>query len=176
MVSIPYVVWFFSALAISNKKLIIKYLSIFLVMISSFQMLNAHANYNASKQLTLERDKALAAEIYSRILDKLPIGYDLSAYKVDFYGAKSFNNVFPKIKSSTIGNSFFDWDGGNPYRITSFMSLIGYNLNPISIKKRKEIVELYNNMAVWPKRDSVKIIDNVIHVKLGELPGLMHRF
>ena len=97
-------------------------------------------------------------------------------YKVDFYGAKPFNTVFPSIKTSTIGSSFFDWDGGHPKRIVYFMRLIGYtDINLMEQDKRRSVVELYKNMPIWPARNSIKVSGNVILVKLGGIAGRMHQ-
>lgn len=177
MVGVPYVIWFFSALAIERKNTVITFLITTLLIISSFQIMNAHSNYSAVKQLSLERDKALAAEIYYRITTLIPGNDKLSSYKVDFFGSKPFNNIFPRIATSTIGGSFFDWDGGNPDRIVTFMKVIGFdNINTIDSGQRRELVGFYDEMPVWPSVDSIKMVDTVFLVKLGERPGLMHQF
>jgi uncharacterized membrane protein len=178
LVAIPYVIWLFAAATIYiNRNLVIKFVACILTVISAFQLINAHSTYSAVSQLTLEHDKLLAAEIYQKIILKLPSDKHLSSYAIDLYGAKFFKSVFPRIQTSTIGASFFDWDGGNPGRITHFMRLLGYdNVTVLSHEQRQDILSNYDEMSIWPSQQSIRIIGNVILVKMGETPGLAHRY
>jgi hypothetical protein len=176
MVGVPYVIWFFAALTLYRKNTFINVLAVCAITASSFQLMNAHSTYSAATQLAIEHDKTLAAEIYHRILEKLPANDQLIHYKVDFYGAKSFNSIFPTIGTSTIGVSFFEWDGGNPHRIVTFMRLIGYDdMETINDTQRKELIKFYDGMPIWPSIGSIQQVDDVFLVKLGNRAGLTHQ-
>jgi hypothetical protein len=176
MVGVPYVIWLFATLTLYKGSALLKGLAVIAIIVSTFQLVNAHATYSAATQLALEHDKALAAEIYYRIGKKLPDNYQLTHYKVDFYGAKPFTSVFPHIRDSTIGNSFFDWDNGNPHRIVAFMKLIGYeDIATVGAAQRKELIKYYNDMPIWPAIGAVRQVGDVFLVKLGKQPGLTHQ-
>lgn len=175
MVGIPYVVWFFAMLAVYKSVPLIKKLAVIVITILIFQLVNAHSTYNAATQLALEHDKMLAGEIYHRIVEKLPANDLISHYRVDFYGAKSFNSVFSYIPTSTIGHSFFDWDGGNPHRIVTFMRLIGYeDIATIDCDQRNTLIKYYEDMPAWPSKGAVRQVGDVFLVKMGNRPGLTH--
>ena len=176
MVGVPYVIWLFATLTLYKGSALLKGLAVIAIIVSTFQLVNAHATYNAATQLALEHDKALAAEIYYRIGKKLPDNDQLTHYKVDFYGAKPFTSVFPRIRDSTIGYSFFEWDRGNPHRIGTFMNLIGYeDIATVPDNKLKEFIKYYNDMPIWPSIGAVRQVGDVFLVKLGKQPGLTHQ-
>lgn len=174
-IGIPYIIWFFAMLVTFSDIAKINKIALMIISVLIFQLANAHSTYNAATQLSLEHDKVLAAKIYYRLVESLPDDKLLSDYKIDFYGAKPFKSIFPYVPTSTIGHSFFDWDGGNPLRIVSFMQLIGYyDVSVINCDERNALIKYYKEMPTWPSKGAVRLVGNVFLVKMGSKPGLVH--
>ena len=186
MVAMPYVVWLFAAMALfapvysradksqinrpwaSNARGATVTVAAFVVSLGVLQAVNAHANYNALRALTLEHDKALAAQIYARIVEVAPEHDRSRPLPVAFQGAKQYGGPFPRIHTSAIGGSFFEWDGGNPDRIFPFMHLMGYqDLARVSKRTRASLSSEFENMPMWPASGSVRMHEGVVLVKLG---------
>jgi hypothetical protein len=55
-----------------------------------------------------------------------------------------------------------------PARIFSANGEIIDNINTIDSGQRRELVGFYDEMPVWPSVDSIKMVDTVFLVKLGE--------
>jgi hypothetical protein len=67
------------------------------------------------------------------------------------------------------GTSFYEHDGGNVYRVNLFMQVLGYNdLQPVVIGSRPGLVAAAQAMPAWPQPGSVRAVDGVVVVKLGE--------
>lgn len=172
MVAAPYAAWLMGMLALSACTGWQRKAAYAALFVGGFQLLNAHASYSGARILTLGHDRELAAAVYARIVQHAP-EFDRSyRQKVDFHGAKPFSSVLPKPYSSTIGYSFFEWDGGNPVRIFYFMKLIGYDgLQLIGSEEREALQSVYAGMPVWPAADSVRRVGDTVLVKLGDEAG-----
>lgn len=177
LVGVPYVVWFFAVLALSYRWYIPRLVALFFIGISIFQVLYLLNLYAAYRELTQTHDQLLAADVYRRIADAHPDFDRTKNYSVDFFGAKPIiSNFYPYALSTTINASFFAWDGGNPFRIISYMKLIGYdNLLPVERNRQLQLLPYYADMPVWPITGSVRVIDGITLVKLGPTPGVFHR-
>jgi hypothetical protein len=177
LVGVPYIVWLFSALAVTASRTPLRVIGIATLSFAIFQVVYGSTLFQASNQLTREHDRALAAEVYRRVV-ALHSNFDRQQiYKIDFYGAKTFTSPYPKVFTSTIGSSFFEWDGGNPYRIVAFMRLLGYdNLQAVTPDQRRNLLAQFEQMPIWPAAGSTIIVDGVTLVKLNGRPGLTHQF
>lgn len=176
MLGVSYVVWLFALIALQAHGRFASLLATAFLAIAIFQMLNAHASYNALRTLTLEHDKALAAQVYAHIVKVVPEFDRFGETYVDIYGAKSLSAPFPRVSTSTIGGSFFEWDGGNPERILTFMRLLGYDgILPAPVTERQRLVSVYEQMPVWPAENSVRFYEGVVLVKMGPRPGATHQ-
>lgn len=176
MIAVPYVMWLFAALALYKGGSGLRGLAAAALALLSLQMLHAHSTYNGARQLAMEHDKAMAGQVYERIARMVPDFDPRQANKIDFFGAKPFQSVFPHIPTTTIGQSFFSWDGGNPYRIAAFMSLIGYQgLETIPPDELPILVPLYADMPAWPAEDAIRKVGDTILVKLGPEAGHFHK-
>ena len=72
-------------------------------------------------------------------------------------------------KSEVFGGSLFNWDNGSNYRIINL-----FKYQDIANYKMIDNKEIYlrikdsiGSMPIWPKKESVKMINNVVVVKLG---------
>jgi len=68
------------------------------------------------------------------------------------------------------GTSFFEQDGGNPYRVAAYLKLLGIEgLQPLPITDvRNDMVQI-NNMPGWPAPGSVAVVSHVLVIKLGSV-------
>jgi hypothetical protein len=129
-----------------------------------------------AQSLVVEADRDLANRIVDRI-HALGVVPESSPTAVEFVGAHQMREspVFPRISSSTLVASFFEWEGGNPRRIAIFMRSMGYDLRPITARQRDVLLERIKMMPLWPAEGSVRYIDGVIVVKFTDYTELQRR-
>lgn len=178
LVGVPYVVWLFGAIALHDRRIVCRALTSVALVAALYQVAFLHSSYSASVQLSLEHDKALAGQIYRRVVEKLPDFNRQARYNVDLHGAKSFaSRALVRVPTSTIGRSFFDWDGGNADRILIFMRIVGYDgMAPLGSDQRRAMLTEYATMPMWPAEGSVRRVGDAVLVKLGDIPGSTHQF
>jgi hypothetical protein len=176
LVAIPYVIWLCGALILGLRNRPLRVAGLALVALTAFESLYTLSLFQAANYLVRDHDRLLAQQIYSRIAAAHP-NFDVNRpYSVEFYGAKSFQAPYPRVASSTVGHSFFEWDLGNPQRIVLFMNMLGYaNLTQIPGDRRPELIAELNIMPVWPNEGSVKVVQGVTLVRLGKEPGIVHQ-
>ncbi len=176
LVGVPFAVWLLalcllriSATAASRKAVIT------LLLVVLFQNCYSIAIFDANTRLVATHDELLAEQVYQRIVkvsQPLPRG---ARQRVEFFGAKSFVPPYPRVVSSTAGYSFFEWDGGNPWRIISFLHLLGHNdLTEIDVANRNRLRPEFESMPTWPTEGSVKMSGDTVLVKMGDDPGIVH--
>ncbi|MEO8160117.1 MAG: glucosyltransferase domain-containing protein [Arenimonas sp.] len=72
-------------------------------------------------------------------------------------------------RAEIFGDSFFEHDGGNVHRVALFMHLQGYpDLQGVWLSTRPALVAAAQSMPAWPAPGSVRPVDGVVIVKLGE--------
>lgn len=68
----------------------------------------------------------------------------------------------------TIGASFFEWDGGNAWRIGLFLQTLGYgDLAGLPVERRGEFVAVSTAMPDFPAPGSVLVAGDVVVVRFG---------
>lgn len=118
--------------------------------------------------LARERDELMVAQIVSRIGEVAPASGPLrftaiGSWKHEKMGAARRVEVF--------GTSFFEQDGGNVYRIGTYLRLKGIkDLWPITASSIPEHAAEIDKMPVWPAAGSVAMVGNVLAVKLSPSP------
>jgi hypothetical protein len=176
MVAIPYVVWLCGTLMVTNRVHIVRAAGFALVGFIIFESLYTLSLFQASNHLVRDHDRLLAQQAYTRIVAANPSFDTDKPAVVEFFGYREFQTPFPRIWSSTVGQSFFEWDYGNPYRINAFMKLLGYgNLDALPVDRRSEFIKDLYAMPVWPSEGSVKVVRGVTLVRLSKKPGLLHQ-
>lgn len=129
--------------------------------------------YVAHQQIHLH-DAATMQKIDNRIRALYPEFEETEDY-VYFYGKISDQELDPYRLplSEMFASSLLQWDDGNNYRIRNmarYCNVADYKLidNKETYLKIKDSI---NVLPVWPKKGSVKKIDNVVIVKLGPNKG-----
>ena len=172
LVSVPYVFWFFAAALVLSHVSWLRRVGIVLVVIVCIQCLYTFSSFQAQKRLVLDHDRALASEIYQRIVAEIPDFDRRKTYPLEFYGAHEFRNPYKEVQGSTWSASFFEWDNGNSGRIVQFMAILGYsNFERIDRETRASLLPALEEMPIWPAAGSVRVVDGTVLVRLGERPG-----
>ncbi|MFY7743625.1 MAG: glucosyltransferase domain-containing protein [Flavobacterium sp.] len=129
--------------------------------------------YTANK--IFKHDVRIAEKIDTIILSKYP-NFPLTEKKVFFFGyfPYEYHNNLRLDKSEIFGGSFYSWDNGNNYRIINFFKVA--EVADYSILNSKEelnkVQDSISTMPVWPNSNSIKMINDIIVVKLGENKGM----
>lgn len=70
------------------------------------------------------------------------------------------------------GSSFLNWDAGNSARISALMNATAIaKIIPASFDEVKSEIKKIDSAPLWPNKESVFKVNNVIVVKLGQSPG-----
>lgn len=119
-------------------------------------------------------DKDTARKIDNLIQSKYP-NFDAATNYVYFYGFFPYEHhqKYRIDKSEAFGGSLFSWDNGDNYRIINFFKFNDINYYNMIDKKEVylKIKDSIEPMPIWPNRESVKMINDVIVVKLGKEKG-----
>lgn len=118
-------------------------------------------------------DKRNSEKMYDLILKKYP-NFETTEKVVYFYGFFDFeyHQKFRLDKSEIFGGSIFHWGEADNYRVNNFFKLsnIG-DFNMINKEQYDSVKDSINDMEVWPNEESIKMINGVVIVKLGNKKG-----
>ena len=148
-----------------NDKL--KYLVIILVVF----IIGFHATYIVKYQMSYymshKQDEVTANILINKIYNKY-LEIVTGKYKINFIGGLNYTDKHPLRNGIDVfGASFFSWDGGDRFRILSFLKLQGF---PMDIQLGNITDDMMNNvkdMPVYPDNDCVKLINDTVIVKLN---------
>ena len=155
----------------------IKYEQFTILIISIICVANLYfiTNLFYSNYKIFNHDKSEANKMNNLIQAKYP-EFDENVNYVYFFGCLPYEHhqKYRIDKSEIFGGSLFNWDNGDNYRIINF-----FKFNDIAYYKMIDNRETYLKikdsiapMPVWPKKESVKMINNIIVVKLGNEKGM----
>lgn len=173
VVAAPSVVWLFAMIGLTCGRRWLEFLTSAALVLSVFGILHVVNTMQAVDSYVRAHDRHLAADLYRKVAEVNP-GFDTAKpVVVDIHGAKLFDAPLPRTFSTTWGYSFFEWDGGNPqHRMLPYMRLHGYaNLVLATPAQRKENLPLFREMPSWPAVGSVRVIDGMTLIKLGDVAG-----
>ncbi len=169
MVALSYTTWLMAIITISSQRPSLTLIGTTIVILYELQMIGLTSQYIASASITQSHDRVLAADIYRRV-GELNEHFDRDQeINIDVYGHKQIASPYASGWSSTMQASFFDWDGGNLLRMTSYMQVMGYqNIKMIPPQDRLKLTAFFEKMPVWPAKGSVAKLDNVYLVRLSK--------
>lgn len=131
------------------------------------QILYIQSMIQARSWMVQQHDRLLAGQLHARIDEVRPA--DGKAVKVRFFGRIHPDWPYPALESTVSGSSFFEWDGGNPYRMTSFMRVLGYDdLTVTAPDDCERLTPEFAGMPVWPARGAVRAAGDIVLVKLSD--------
>ncbi len=121
-----------------------------------------------ASRVSWEADRNMAVRITERVYDlDLPTGEE--ATSVVFAGSYDHQANVLFLKSDIHGASFFAWDNGASYRIRAFFRMLGINdFDIIDYSRAQHLSGEISRMPNWPERESVKLIGDIVVVKLSE--------
>ncbi len=176
MVSLPYVVWLLSLMIMFSRNYLSRIFGAIVVLILLIQQSSALGQYAAATRIGQMNDRHLASDIYIRMSYANPNFNPDDTHILDIYGYKTIDTIYPRVPTSTINSSFFDWDAGNMSRIVSYMRLVGYsNIRMIDKSLIEKNVNYFRNMPKYPNIGSVQYIDGIYLIKLGDNPDVYRR-
>jgi hypothetical protein len=133
--------------------------------------------YSSNK--IFKHDVRIAEKIDDLILSKYP-NFPLTEKKVFFYGyfPYEYHNNLRLNNSEIFGGSFYSWDNGNNFRLINFFKvadIADYTLLN-SMEDLNKVKDSIATMPAWPNTNSIKMIEDIVVVKLGETPGMKMYF
>ena len=132
-----------------------------LINITGFIVILASIHSNSilmgSEAIVNTHDRLLAHQIVSKITAIENSSSHKHKYmKIDISGAYNFRSSHPRPVNSTWGQSFFDWDNGNPERIVNYLNYLGYGpYKTYTDQERLSNQELFIDMPSWPDEKSI---------------------
>ncbi len=115
-------------------------------------------------------DRALGEQILSRIdaLADLPTQRPIPVEFAGFHDWPASDQIPNVGAGSTMGASFFGWDGGNPERILPFLKTLGrFDFEVITPEQRRAVNREVEAMPSWPRAGSIRVVDSAVVVKFG---------
>jgi hypothetical protein len=116
-----------------------------------------------------ERDRVLVTRLAATIDS---IGQPIFGKKIPFVlvGSRVFSDEEVARHVQIFGSSFFEHDGGNPYRVAAYFKLLGIdNLSPLPITAVGDKLSIIDEMPVWPEPGSIAVVGSVVVVKLSDI-------
>jgi len=116
-----------------------------------------------------QRDQLMATQIAS-VVNSIAHPSLHNSIPFVLVGEHSFPDEGVARHVQIFGSSFFEQDGGNPYRVAAYLRFLGVEgLQPLPITRLQKYVLQIRGMPSWPKPGSVSIIDHVLVIKLGDV-------
>lgn len=148
---------------------------VIITLLLLFQMISVNGLYSASTILATTHDRLTAEALYSRMAALHPFADDGAPIYVDVYGKLPFTNRYPAPETSTMGASFFNWDGGNANRMLTYMRVIGLgNVYALQHERSINLTPEFDGMPIWPAEGSVRYKDGIYLIRLSDEPDPVH--
>ena len=148
---------------------------IVLSIVLLFQMISVNGLYSANTILATTHDRLTAEALHLRMAALHPLIEANAPIYVDIYGKLSFTTSYPAPDSSTMGASFFNWDGGNANRMLTYMRVIGLgNVYALQREKSVSLTPEFDDMPIWPAEGSVRYKDGMYLIRLSDEPDPVH--
>jgi len=171
LVAVPAVMWLLGRLGSASPRRALALASVCALAVAAVQSLYAMHLLQTANEFARQHAEALAAAGYARIAAVDPGAKNGTT--VDIYGEQPFDSLYPRPTPATMGYSFFEWDGGNIYRITAYMHLLGYPEFAVAGQQQRRLDDaVFRDMPSWPASGSVRTFNGVILIKLGTNPSL----
>lgn len=147
------------------------------LLVLYFSMFKTLAAFNATRDLVQVNDRQMALALSERVARLSSATARDKPLTIDVFGFRPFKSPYSKIDGSTIGASFFEWDRGNPYRMVTYLKLIGLPIfDVVRPERRPELLDEFVDMPPWPAEGAVRVrSDGVVLVKLSDIPNPNYR-
>lgn len=166
LVAFPILYAVLSALAINFfDKAGSKLLVLLVVLFSNIYI--AHSLFYAD-QVVRQRDLIMATRLIERVEDvgRTAFGENIPIVVV---GQWRHEEEGPALRVEIFGASFFEHDGGNPYRVAAYLRLLGLRgIKPLSISELRNEMNFIHSKPSWPDKESVFLAERAVVIKLSE--------
>lgn len=126
-------------------------------------------NHLFSSSVSAEfRDRMLAENIINEARRLRPDKNLYTVRKVEVVGNHMWPITSLQSKTETFGASFFEWDGGNRYRVAAYLRLNGFSAVGVSNEDSVRLYERVKHMPAWPDVGWISMIDDVLVLKFGD--------
>jgi len=171
LVGVPIAMWVFAYIGTSRSQKLTTFLASLATCVLIFQSVVISNLYQASNYFVSKHDLALATVVMERIAHAP--GFDASKrYSLAVFGSQPFDSNYPQPWSSTVGRSFFEWDGGNTRRISLYLHLLGFPyMKAVTPEQKIKVVNDLAKMPIFPSPGSIVIRNDVVLFRLGKLPN-----
>jgi hypothetical protein len=115
-----------------------------------------------------QRDLVMATRIIDRVED---VGRSVFGDKIPLaiVGSWQHEMAAPALRVEIFGESFFEHDGGNPYRVAAYFRLLGCRgLVPLPITEIENELHDIKLRPSWPAKEAVFITKSAVIIKLSE--------
>jgi hypothetical protein len=134
----------------------------------ALQGLYINSIYQARSWAVQKHDLLLATAINAEVMS-LGMRKSSGLTEIDFHGFIKPKLVYPEIPTLAGGASFFEWDGGKPYRMVRYFHILGLDTYSMTTPEKREKIQVYYaDMPAFPEKGYAKVVDNVVLVKLSE--------
>lgn len=148
---------------------------VIITLVLLFQMISVNGLYSASTILATTHDRLTAEALHLRMAALHPSIDAGAPIYVDVYGKLPFTSRYPAPDTSTMGASFFNWDGGNANRMLTYMRVIGLgNVYALQHEKSIDLTPEFDGMPIWPAEGSVRYKDGMYLIRLSDEPDPVH--
>ncbi len=166
LVALPFMSGVLAACVPLHARLAQRAVTAYLVVLLMLSM-SISATLFYSDHVMRERDQLLAASLVARLGELRAPGESL---RFTLVGKLEPAPREPVRRIEVFGASFFEWDGGNVFRVNYYLRILGaYYLTPIDIAQLPELASKAEEMPVWPATGSVALIDDVAVIKLSPM-------
>lgn len=139
--------------------ILVTYISFNQAYVTSLLFYSDHMRYEEDLAITHQ----LGFEIDSIIQDQ-------GEKRVVFIGSRTALNTSVSLKGETLGRSYYEWDASQPtgssIRILGFMRNNGFHFKEPTSDDYQKGLEEAQNMSVWPGKQSIKVVDELIIVRM----------
>lgn len=148
------------------------------IIVVLFAIINIYfiTNLFNSVNKIYKHDRRIAEKIDDVINSKYP-NFETTNKVVYFHGSLpyDYHQKFRLENSEIFGGSFYSWDNGSNFRLINFFNVADvaeYKMVEEDMKdKYFGIKDAITKMPSWPDRGSIKMINEIVVVKLGSIKG-----
>lgn len=166
LIAFPLLYAVLSALAFTNKKgQRILWLIFCFALFTNIYI--AHSFFYADN-VARQRDMVMATRLIDRIED---VGKGAFGKKIPLVIVGQWQHELggPALRVEIFGDSFFEHDGGDPYRIAAYLRLLGCRgLVPLPITEIRDELKEIQLRPSWPAQKAVFCTKRAVIVKLSE--------
>ncbi|MGJ4727993.1 glucosyltransferase domain-containing protein [Luteimonas sp. SDU101] len=175
MLGVPVAIWSIVLLGAFSPSKPIRVVTLTLSAVVAVQSLYSFSALQSARQLQFDRDKQLAAEVYFRVVEKIP-DFDRSRrYPIAVFGYPPSSTIYPIPRTSTFGASFFQWSHGRTVRFVALLQALGYPGFSAAYEGDNKLVLDMLAMPAWPNPESIRFTRGTVLVKLGDTPNNTYR-